>query len=243
VTGLVWGVEWRIALRRRRLLALNVAIPLLLVLPVALGPAPPPHAAAVYVVLFILFGTFGAAIPLVRDARSGLLARIRGAGIAPASILLERSAASSLLDLCQLLPSAVAIWAASDASGFDGLPPLFALLGALALSLTAANLVGLWIGVLARSLAEAALFAAVAGLLLLHASGVFRTPAPGSLGAHLEAVAPFRLLHEILLQGLASSLHASHSPGLGPLAAAVFLGGLTTALGAGRALRATGATP
>ena len=55
------------------------------------------------------------------------------------------------------------------------------------------------IGAATRSLAKAALFSAVSTLLLLHASGVFRTPLPGSFGAAFESVAPFRTLHEALL--------------------------------------------
>ena len=51
----------------------------------------------------------------------------------------------------------------------------------------------------ARSLAETALFSAVTALLLLHVSGVFRTPAQGSVWAGAESVSPFRALHEATL--------------------------------------------
>ena len=70
---------------------------------------------------------------------------------------------------------------------------------ALAATVWVANLVGVLVAAATRSLAEAALFSAVSTLLLLHASGVFRTPLPGSFGAAVKSVAPFRALHEALL--------------------------------------------
>lgn len=192
---LAWSLEWRLARARRRLLALNVAIPLLLVAPVALGGAPAHHAAAVYAVLFVLFGTFGSAIPLVRDAEAGLQARLHLAGMPDAPLLLGRAGAGAAVDAAQLAPSLGLALAAG------GSAPAAAAAAAVALaaSLLLAGLIGIWVAAAARSLAEAALFAAVAGLLLLHAGGVFRTPAPGGAAAAVEALVPFRLLHESLL--------------------------------------------
>jgi hypothetical protein len=66
-------------------------------------------------------------------------------------------------------------------------------------SLWVANLIGVLAAAVARSVAETALLSAVSTLLLLHGSGVFRTPSPGSVGAAVEAVAPYRALHETLL--------------------------------------------
>ncbi|HEX7050456.1 MAG TPA: ABC transporter permease, partial [Longimicrobiales bacterium] len=192
----VWGIEWRIAGARRRLFALNTAIPLVLVLPVALGGAPAGHAAAVYAVLFVLFGTFGAAIPLIRDAGDGILRRIALTGLPPRHLLGERLLAQTLLDTAQLLP-ALAVIATTGHADTATLLALPAILGA---ALIAANALGTCIAALARSLAETALFAAVAALLALHGAGVFRTPTPGSVGAWIERAIPFRYLHETLLR-------------------------------------------
>ena len=63
----------------------------------------------------------------------------------------------------------------------------------------------------ARSIAEGALLAAVAGLLLVHASGAFRTPAPGSFGSAIEAWSLYRSLHETLL-ALAGAGEAVSNP-------------------------------
>lgn len=208
-----WHAEWAVALRRRRLLALNVVIPLLLVAPLVLAPAPTPHAAAALAVLFVLFPLFGSAIPLVRDGESGLLMRFLLAGDSPGGHVAGRLAAQALIDLLALLPSVllVAAW------GEGGPGSAAALVAALAWTLLVANAVGAWVAALARSLAEAALFSAVTGLLLLHAGGAFRTPEPGSWQAAVESLVPFRLLHESLLGSLAGG-------GFGPEAWAGGLG-------------------
>lgn len=195
--GVVWRLEWLRAFRRPRLFRLNVIIPLLLIVPIALGAAPPAHAAAVYVVLFALFGTFGAAIPALRDAEQGLIRRLALSSLDARQLVLARGIANGCVDAVQLLPAVGVIVVSSGRSPVTILWLAAVLLG----SLTFANLIGLWLASLARSVAEGALFAAVATLLLLHASGVFRTPLPGSIGARVELYAPYRALHELLLGG------------------------------------------
>ncbi len=195
MTGLVWGLEWRVALARKRLLVLNTLVPLLLVVPVATGAAPAAHAAAVYAVLFTMFSTFGSAIPLVRDGASGMTARVLRGGISPWGYLLQRSAAGASLDVLQLTPALALAALGARASPSDFL----LVLGALVATAWVANLIGALVAATTRSLAEAALFSAVSTLLLLHMSGVFRTPLQGSYGARFEAASPFRALHESLL--------------------------------------------
>ena len=195
MTAIVWEIEWRIATARRRLFVLNVLVPLFLVLPVAMSAAPAVHAAAVYTVLFTIFSTFGSAIPLVRDGESGLSGRVLRAGVAPASYFLQRTCAGAVLDVLQLGP-ALAVAAVGAGAGRGAFLVAFV---ALAATVWVANLMGVLVAAATRSLAEAALFSAVSTLLLLHASGVFRTSVPDSFGAVAESVAPFRALHEALL--------------------------------------------
>lgn len=223
-----WILEWKVAVARPRLFALNVGIPFLLVAAVAFGGAPPPHAAAVYAVLFVLFGAFGSAIPLVRDGESGLLARIVLTGVSPGSLLVERVTAATVLDLGQLLPSVLAVCMAGGGAG--AIPGAVLTLGA---SLFVANFLGLWVAALARSVAETALFAAVSALLLLHASGVFRAPPPESVAAVLEAASPFAALHGTLL---AASGGASATGGGWPALGAWGAGGLVLTVVLARAL-------
>ncbi len=217
----VGWMEWTLALRRRRLFILNVGIPLLLVLPLALGGAPVFHAAAVYAVLFTLFGTMGSAIPLLREGEAGLLRRIVLTGYPARRHLLERIAAGTLVDFLQLLPSLflILMLGSPQASVWLVAPTL------LFLALAAANLVGLWVAALARSLAEGALFAAVTSLFLLHGSGVFRTPVADGAGAYLQRLLPFGPLHRVLLEasGGTPSLPPLQGVGFGVLLTLGFL--------------------
>lgn len=189
-----WQLEWQRGLRRRRLFRFNIVIPLILVIPIAFGGAPAAHAAAVYAVLFALFGTFGAAIPALRDAEHGIIRRVTLTRLDMRGVLLGRALAGAGMDAVQLLPAIVVILIAGSAS----LKPALMLVVVLVVALVFANLCGLVVAALARSVGEGALFAAVTTLMLLHLSGVFRTPANGSLGARIEAIAPYRALHELL---------------------------------------------
>lgn len=191
----IWRTEWLTALRRRRLLAFNTLIPLAFVAPIALSSAPAVHAAAVFTVLFALFGTFGSSIPLIRDGESGLLRRYVLTGVHPGGLLLQHVFATAALDLIELAPSVLVIVVARGSSAAQ----IAMVVPAMALGLVAANTVGALTAALAKSVAEGALFSAVAALLLLHWAGTFRTPLPGTWQATLEAWSPFRPLHESLL--------------------------------------------
>lgn len=207
----MWRLEWRLALRRRRLLLLNTAIPLLLVLPLAAGGAPAYHASAAYAVLFVLFGTFGSAIPLLRDGEGGPLRRVILRGIPERVLLAERILAGVVLDTLEILPALLVVSWLGGAGG----PALAMLLASVPPALLAANLVGCWVAALARSIAEGALLAALASLFLLHGSGVFRTPAEGSWEARLEALLPFTPFHEALFAVAGGALPGGNA-GLGP---------------------------
>ncbi len=210
-----WSLEWLTTLARRRLLVLNLSIPLLLVLPIAGAGAPSHHAAAVYAVLYALFGTFGAAIPLLRDAERGFIRRIALTRARPAGFLTGRALAGTCIDALQLIPATILVLLLSN--GVSPIPLFAAILAALLV----ANLVGVWIAALARSVAEGALFCAVTALLLLHASGTFRTPPPDGIAARIEAIAPFRALHEQWLASLGGTAPSGHTAAL--LAGAILL--------------------
>ncbi len=195
MTLAVWRTEWLIAVRRRRLFLFNILIPLVFVATIALSPAPAVHAAATFAVLFALFGTFGSSIPLIRDGESGLLRRYVLTGVHPGGLLLQHIFATAALDLIQLAPSVLVIVIARGSSASQAAM----LVPAMVLGLVAANTVGALTAALAKSVAEGALFSAVAALLLLHWAGTFRTPQLGTWQATLEAWSPFRPLHESLL--------------------------------------------
>lgn len=194
---MILALEWRIAMRSRRLFFLNVGIPLLLVAPLALGGAPDVHAAVVYTVLFAFFGTFGSAIPLVRDADSGLFGRIARTGLPARRILAERLAAHTLLDVLQLLPGLALILIIAGAGPAASGRAVLAMLAVL----LAANTLGVWVASAGRSIAEAALFATILSLFGLHLGGVFRAPRDGAL-AGIAHVLPFGHLHAALREAL-----------------------------------------
>lgn len=187
-------LAWRSALARRRLFAWNVAVPLLLLAPVALSPAAAPHRPAVFGVFYALFATFGAAIPTVRDAEEGWLDTLFATGVSRRRWMVETGVAGAALDLLQLGPATLVLVAAS---GPASPATLVALAAALALALAFANAVGLLLAAAVRSLAEAALACAATALLLLHLAGFFRTPASGwsRVAALFD---PFRPLLEAL---------------------------------------------
>lgn len=191
MSAAVWWIEWRQAARKPRVMVLSIAVPLLLVLVVALGGAPAPHAALVFSVLFAFFGTFGAAIPWARDAERGMIHRLLLTGTGPLALALQRALAGWLIDLLELLPSLAVIALLYHDEAVRAL----GLLAGVALGLLAANALGILVALVARSLAETALLAAVASLLLLHAGGVFRTPQPGGAGEALQRAVPFHYLH------------------------------------------------
>ena len=170
----IWRLAWRSALRRRRLFVWNMAVPLLLLTPVALSEAAAPHRVAVFGVFLVFFGAFGSAIPAVRDARDGWLEEILRTGYPAHRWLLERTLAGTAIDTLQLVPTLlVLLW---SAGGLGAAPVV--LLAALA-TLWFANLLGPLVAAAVRSLAEAALASAALSLLLLHFAGFFRSPVPG----------------------------------------------------------------
>ena len=186
-------LEWQRALRRRRALALNVIVPLALVAALPAGNAPPVHAAVVCSVLFAFFGTFGSAIPLVRDAETGRLATLLYAGAGPRPLLVQRILGNALLDTLQLAPSAVVLGIAYRGSALP------ALVICLACALISANVLGTWIAVLTRSIGEAALVGSVSALVLLHLGGAFRTPLPDTWQSAIAPFSPFYSMHHAVL--------------------------------------------
>jgi hypothetical protein len=168
-------------------------VPLLLLAPVALSPAAAPHRAAVYAVFFVFFGTFGSAIPLIRDARNGWNEKLLLTGYGPRRWLLERLLAGSSIDLAQLIPSVALV---TVTAGAAPIPSGASLVAALALALLFANILGAVVAALVRSLAEGALGCAVVALFALHFAGAFRTAPVGTWADVAQTASPFRPLVE-----------------------------------------------
>jgi len=223
----VWWLAWRSALARRRLFVWNVAVPALLLTPVASSDAAAPHRVAVFGVFIVFFATFGAALPAVRDAREGWLDTVFRTGVRRPAWLVQTTLAEAAIDLVQLAPVTAVLALLADGASPASVPILIA---ALAVTLLFANVLGVVLAATVRSLAEAALASAAVSLLLLHFAGFFRPPVSGWTRA-LAALDPYSPLRVALarLEGLPGG------GGLPPWAvvAALGLGGLA-ALTAGR---------
>lgn len=188
----IFRLEWRTALARRRLLVWNLIVPLLLLAPVALSPAAAPHRAAVYAVFFVFFGTFGSAIPLIRDSRNGWNEKLLLTGYGARRWFGERLLAGSSIDVAELIPAVVLVALAAEAAALSS----GVLLMALALALLFANILGTVVAALVRSLAEGALGCAVVALFGLHFAGAFRTAQTGTWADAVQRASPFRPLVE-----------------------------------------------
>jgi hypothetical protein len=234
-------LEWRTAMARRRLLAWNIAVPLLLLAPIAFSSAAAPHRAAVYALFFVFFGTFGTCIPLIRDGSSGWIEKQRLTGYGDRRWLLERIAAGAALDMTQLLPTVVLLAVASRAPAADAVP----ILGGLALGLIASAALGAVVAALVRSLAEGALACAAVALFALHLSGVFRVAVPGTWTWQAQRFGVFRPLAEgaRLLAGAAVADPEAGMPGWADPAGAVATLVFIVALAAPKIVTRLGSTP
>lgn len=190
--GRAWSLEWSTAIARRRLFAWNVAVPLLLLAPIAFSAAAAPHRAAVYAVFIAFFGTFGTCIPLIRDGASGWIEKQRLTGYGDHRWIAERVAAGVTLDMAQLLPAVMLLAIASEAPGASVLP--IAVGGVL--GLIAASLIGVVVAAVVRSLAEGALACAAVALFTLHFSGVFRSAPSGTWAGDVQSFGLFGPLAE-----------------------------------------------
>lgn len=208
-----WRQTWQLALRRRRLFAWNVVIPIVLLVPVVTSDAAGSHRAVVVAVFVAFFGAYGSCIPLLRDGMSGWAEKVLLTGYSGRRWLAERTAASIAIDFVQLLPVNLLLFWLGDVSSDVGL----LLLVATAVALAFANLLGVLVAAAVRALGEAALGCAVISLFALHAAGVFRTPAAGSAWEVAETWNPFRPVHELWL----GALDGSVEPAAGSLTAAL----------------------
>lgn len=205
MNAVVWRLRWRVAGSRRRLLAWNVLVPLILLLPVVLSPAAAPHRAAVVGVFIAFFGTFGSCIPLVRDRQRGWTEKVWLTGYGPRRWLVERMAAEASLDFLELTPVLVLAFLAAAPAPAAGAASLATALPAVALALITANLLGALVAAVVTSIAEAALACGAAALFALHFSGLFRLAAPGTWAWHVERAGPFRPLAGALREGLSGA--------------------------------------
>ncbi|MEE9208433.1 MAG: ABC transporter permease [Gemmatimonadota bacterium] len=219
MTGAVWRLQWAVALRRRRLLLWNLLVPALLLVPVALSGAAAVHKAVVFTLFFAFFGAYGSCIPLIRDGGSGWAEKVLLTGYGARPWLVERLLASAALDWAQLVPvTLVLVWLASGSPTDTA-----AILTAQAVALLFANLLGIAVAAVVKSLAEAALGCAIVCLVALHLAGVFRAPTVGTWAETASQLSPFRPLLEVWRSTLRDGITGLSVSWLPPLALAAAL--------------------
>ncbi len=108
--GSLFARELLVTASRPRALALKVAIPLVLTLPLLAGHAPTFWSGMLFTVLTAMTGAVGAAMSVARARESGLLARLAITPRSPGGAMLRWVAASSIVDAVQLTPVLVAIF-------------------------------------------------------------------------------------------------------------------------------------
>jgi hypothetical protein len=193
-----WGREWLVALSHPRALAMRIAVPLLLAVPLVSGGAPTFWAAMLLSVLVAMVGAVGSGMTLARARASGHLARL---AVTPGPAWRATGAwvlASAAVDAVQLLPALGVV----VLGGGAGVEAAGVLLISVAATLLAANVLGCALALLAGGAAEVLLDVVVVLAPLLFLGGLFTgVPRQGwrFLVARLD---PFSHLHSSLIGAL-----------------------------------------
>ena len=214
-------------IQRRRALAIKLAFPALIALPLLFSRAPLIYAASALTMLAAFTSAFGSAAVLSRERVAGLICRYRLLPVRPGRMLLERLSTSAGIDFIQMLPVIVMV-GIRHPGGASWWPAL--VLGSAAV-LLAGNLLGAVVSTLSDSPGEVMLFVLIPLLPAFYLSGLF-TPPQGPLLTVIAQLLPFSYLHEALLGslGLESPLTAWEAA-LGAAGFVVGILGLTGLLG------------
>ncbi len=185
-------LELLATLARRRALAIKLAFPLALAIPLVATSAPPFFAAMLLTVLVTLIGAVGTGVTVVRARGGGWLARLAVLPMAPARIGVELCLASFAIDAVQgsVVVGLILAWRQPDP--MVGLTAWLLVLAVLAF----ANALGLALAALTDHPGETMLGLAVCLAPLLFLAGLFTgIPAQGPR-AVIAAVLPFSYLDE-----------------------------------------------
>jgi hypothetical protein len=195
--GSMWSREWLVTLGRPRALALRVAVPLALAVPLVAGGAPTFWAAMLLTVLCAMVGAVGSGMTLARARGSGLLARLAATPRAPERTVTGWLGASTAVDAVQLLPALAVVAIAGDVPHWwPGLAV------AAVATLLVANVLGCALAIAADGPAEVLLDVAVVLAPLLYLAGLFTgVPRDGWRGA-VATADPFSHLQAALVGAL-----------------------------------------
>jgi ABC-2 type transport system permease protein len=221
----VWQRELVEFTQRRQALAIKLAYPLVLGIPLLFSRVPVFDIALALTMLVGLTSALGTGAVLSRERASGLALRYRLLPVRPGTLLVERLGVYAVIDVLQFAPLLILIGLRHpEAAAFWP-----ALVVTIAASMLAGNLLGAFVSTLSRAPAEVMLYTIIPLLAALYLSGVF-VSSQQPVMVFVSRLLPFSYLHEALLGslGAGASLAAweAFTGGLGFIAGALALTGL-----------------
>jgi hypothetical protein len=221
----IWQRELVEFTERRQALAIKLAYPLVLGIPLLFSRVPVSSTAIALTMLVGLTSALGTGAVLSRERASGLALRYRLLPVRPGTLLVERLAVYAAIDVLQFAPLLVLLgFRHPEAAAFWP-----ALVVTVAGSMLFANLLGAFVSTLSRAPAEVMLYTIIPLLACFYLSGIFVSPQQPLLVV-VSRLLPFSYLHEALLGSLGAG--ASLAPweaftgGLGYVVGALALTGL-----------------
>jgi hypothetical protein len=183
---------------RPRALALKMAFPLVLTVPLVAAHAPTFWAGMLLTVLCAMVGAVGAGMTAARARESGLMVRLTLTPQPPWRLLCSWVGAGALVDLAQLLPALIVVVALAPTTVATGV----ALIIAVAAVLIVANSLGFAVSALGGGPGEVLLDTVVLLAPLLFLGGLFTgVPADGWRAA-AASVDPFAYVHAAFIAAL-----------------------------------------
>ena len=215
----VWQRELVEFTQRRHALAIKLAYPLVLGIPLIFSRVPASDAAIALTMLVGLTSALGTGAVLSRERASGLALRYRLLPVRPGTLLVERLGVYAAIDVLQFAPLLILLGLRHlEAAAFWP-----ALLVTVAGSMLAGNLLGAFVSTLSRAPAEVMLYTIIPLLACFYLSGIFVSPHQPVMVV-VSRLLPFSYLQQALLGSLGAGA------GLTPWEA--FTGGLGYVVGA-----------
>lgn len=201
-----WKKDVALFFNKRFALIVKMVYPMALIVPAAVGGIPAQYAAAIVGLVAVMAGTFGTGESLTSDLNDGVLARYALTPLSPRKIVFQVLATSAVLDLLQLLPALLVVYAVKTPPLLWVLAATFTVFG----TLVAANCIGIFIANFTSSPADVLLYATAILAPLIYLSGFFRNQDPTGILATLRDLVPFSYANDALR--VVFGLAPTHAP-------------------------------
>ncbi len=181
-------------LRNRKLVAIKMVFPFLIVLSMLMGTPPLTATAGLITMLVVFIGVFGTGIGIIKEKTDGMFNRIIVTPLTPRRIILENLLAGVVIEFVQFSPILIAVIAI-----FSPSPEwIISLFLSMTAAVVTANVIGLIISSLSSSMGEVHLYSALSLFPVFATSGIF-TPLKNSVQVYLAFFSPFAHLKQALL--------------------------------------------